>query len=260
MTPLDLLLQARRHAVVPEIIEPELGIGAVGHVAMILLAPEVGLLIVKYAAHGQSEKLVNCAHPFAVAGGEIVVHSDNMDAAACERVKIDWQCRHQGLAFTGRHFGDFAVVQAGAADELHIEWDHLPFLRMIPDQDLRAAKAPAGVLHHGEGLGHDFLERGGQLLIILDLDEPRLPSRGLLAQGVVRKSFELFLQRIDFLYQRAELSNLTLVFRRYQLLEKTFDHAKCCQPLRQANPACQKGEKTYGKTAPASKILKIRLV
>jgi hypothetical protein len=67
---------------------------------------------------------VDLAHPFGVALGEVVVDGDDVDALAGERVEIDRQRRDQRLAFAGAHFGDRAVVQHHAADQLHVEMAH----------------------------------------------------------------------------------------------------------------------------------------
>ena len=49
-----------------------------------------------------------------------------MDAAAGERVEIDRQGGDERFAFAGGHFRDLAVVQADAADELHVERESFP--------------------------------------------------------------------------------------------------------------------------------------
>ena len=54
-------------------------------------------------ADGEPKEFVDLPHPFGVALGEIVVDGDDMDAAAGERVEIDWQRGNQRLAFTGLH-------------------------------------------------------------------------------------------------------------------------------------------------------------
>ena len=63
------------------------------------------------------------------------------------------ECRDEGLALAGAHFGDLALVQHHAADQLHVE---------VPEPK-RAAR---GLTHDGESLGQDVVERlaGGELL------------------------------------------------------------------------------------------------
>ena len=80
MAALDLLLFARGHAVVAQIIEAELGVGAVGDVAVVLLAADTGRLVVQNAADRQAEELIDRAHPFAVARRQVIVHGDDVHA------------------------------------------------------------------------------------------------------------------------------------------------------------------------------------
>ena len=105
-------------------------------------------------ADGQPEELVDLAHPFGVALGEIVVDGDDMDAAAGERVEIDRQRRDQRLAFAGLHLGDLAFVQDHAADQLHVEM-------------ALAERALGRLAHGGEGRHQDVVERlaVGELLL-----------------------------------------------------------------------------------------------
>ena len=161
MAALDLLLLARGHAVVAQIIEAELGVRAVGDVAGVLLAADARRLVVQDAADGQAEKFVDRAHPFRVARGEVIVHRHDVDAAAGERVEIDRQGGDERLAFARGHFRDLAAVQADAADELHVERDHVPSQRMFAHDDfcLAVGQAAAGVFHHGKGLGQNLVQR-----------------------------------------------------------------------------------------------------
>ena len=73
----------------------------------------------------QAEELVEAAHPLGVAVGEVVVDGDDVDALAVERIEVDGQGGDERLAFTGLHFGDLAVVQDDAADQLHVEVAHI---------------------------------------------------------------------------------------------------------------------------------------
>ena len=97
MAALDLFLFARGHAVIAKVIEAELGIGAVGDIAIVLLAPDVRRLIVQNATDGQSQELVNGAHPFTIASGEVIIHRHDVHATAGQRVEIYRQGRHQVL-------------------------------------------------------------------------------------------------------------------------------------------------------------------
>ena len=138
MSALDLLLLACGHAIVAQVIEAKLRVRAIGDVAIILLAADARRLVVQNHADGQAEKLVNCAHPFRVARGEIIVDRHDVDAASGERVKINRHGGDECLAFAGGHFGDFTQVLGDTADELHIERDHVPFLRQGSHGDFLA--------------------------------------------------------------------------------------------------------------------------
>ena len=74
-----------------------------------------------------------------------------MHALAVERVEVRRQRGDERLAFAGDHFGDVAVVQDHAADELHV---------VVPHAEEAAARLAAD----GEGLDQDVVERfaGGQ--------------------------------------------------------------------------------------------------
>ena len=98
-------------------------------------------------ADGEAEELVDLAHPLGVALGEVVVDGDDVDAVAGERVEIAGEGGDEGLAFAGLHFGDLALVQDHAADQLHVEVAHLD-------------GAPAGFADDGEGLGQNLVEGG----------------------------------------------------------------------------------------------------
>ena len=86
------------------------------------------------------------AHPLRVAAGEVVVHRDDVDALAVERVQVGGQRRDERLALAGLHLGDLALVQHDAADELHVEVPHVQH-------------AAAGLADDGEGLGQQVVER-----------------------------------------------------------------------------------------------------
>ena len=136
-------------------------------------------------------KLVDAAHPFGVALGEIVVDGDDMDALAGERVEIDGQRRDQRLAFAGAHLGDAAIVQHHAADQLDVEGPH--------------AEHAAGCLaDRGEGRNQQIVEIGavGEIL-------PELLGAG--AQLRVGKRPQLVFQRVDRLDPRPRRLDAAIV-------------------------------------------------
>ena len=96
-------------------------------------------------ADGQPEKLVDLAHPLGIAFGQVVVDRDHVHAMARQGIQVAGQSGDQGLAFAGLHFGDLALVQHHAADQLHVKMPHLQY-------------PAAGLAHHGEGLGQNLVQ------------------------------------------------------------------------------------------------------
>ena len=213
MAALHLFLLARGHAVVAQVIEPELRVRAVSDVAVVLFATDRRRLVVQDATDRQTEKLINRAHPLAVARGEVIVHRDDVHATAGQRVQINRERRDQCLAFARGHFRDATAVQRVAADELHIERDHFPLQRMTAHDDLLAAQSPAGVLHRGESFGQDFIQRGGQFGVVFDFAKPFLPGRGFFAQGLGRLRLERRFNLVDLRNERPQPADFPVVLR-----------------------------------------------
>ena len=152
---LDLLLHLHRE-VVAQVVEAELGVGAVDDVAGVsLLLVDVVLLRLD-DPDGHAEHVVDRLHPEGVAAGQVVVDRDQVDALALggvaflvargERVEDDRQGGGERLALAGLHLGDRAVVQHHAADQLHVEV-------------ALAERALAGLARKGEALGKEVVER-----------------------------------------------------------------------------------------------------
>ena len=173
---LHLFGEILRH-VVAQVVEAELRVGAVHHVAgvrAVLLV--VGLHVLQHP-HRESQSLVDRAHPFGVAAGEVVVDGDQVHALAGQRVERHRERGRERLALAGLHLRDAALVQRHRADQLHVEVAH-PHLAL------------AGLAHDREALGEERVEI--------------LPVRGALAQRVdplaqlrVAVVFELGLERAD---------------------------------------------------------------
>src|SRR6185503_5711294 len=120
MTALDHLLEMILH-VVAQVVEAELVVGAVGHVAGVLGAAFVVGEAMNDAADSEAEKFIYAAHPLRVAPCEIVVHCDDVNALAGYGVEVDREGRHEGLALTRLHLGDAALMEHHAADKLNVE-------------------------------------------------------------------------------------------------------------------------------------------
>ncbi len=132
--------------VVAQVVEAELVVGAVGDVGGVGVAALLVGKVVDDDAGGHAEEAVDLAHPLGVALGEVVVDGDDVDAAAGERVEVGGQGGDEGFALAGLHFGDFALVEDGAADDLDVEVAH-------------ADDALAGLADDGEGLRQQRVER-----------------------------------------------------------------------------------------------------
>ena len=132
--------------VVAQVVEAELVVRAVGDVGGVGDLPLRVVQVVLDDADRHAEEAVDLAHPLRVAAGEVVVHRDDVDALAFERVQIGGQRRDERLAFAGLHLGDLALVQHRAADELHVEVPHVQH-------------AAAGLADDGERFGQQIVER-----------------------------------------------------------------------------------------------------
>ncbi len=125
----------------------------------------------------ETEPTVHPSHPDGVATGEVVVHRDNVHALTAQRIEIDGQSRHEGLALAGAHLGHPAGVQRGAAHELHVV--------------VTLAEHPrGGFAHDGECLDHEVVEGFATV-------ESRAEFDGLCPQGIVAESGNLPLTGID---------------------------------------------------------------
>src|SRR5882724_7103925 len=117
MTALDLLFLARGHAIIAQVIEAELGVGAVSNIAVILIAPNAWGLIVKNAPDGQTEKLIDRSHPFTIPRREVIIDRHHMNPPASERIEINRQRGDESFSFARGHFGDATRVKGVTADE-----------------------------------------------------------------------------------------------------------------------------------------------
>ena len=107
--------------IVAEIVEAELIVGAICDVSGIGAAAFVVVEAMHDDPGRDAEEMIDAAHPFGVAAGEIIVDGDDMHALAGEGVEIGGERRDKGLAFAGAHLGDRALMQNHPANELNIE-------------------------------------------------------------------------------------------------------------------------------------------
>ncbi len=143
--------------VVAQVVEAELVVGAVGDVGGVGgLAVGVGHVVLD-DADGQAEEAVDLAHPLGVAARQVVVDGHHVHALAGERVQVDRQGGHEGLALAGLHLGDLALVQHDAAHQLHVE-------------GAQAEGAAGGLAGGGEGARQDLVEGGALRQLLLELE------------------------------------------------------------------------------------------
>ena len=160
---LDLVLLAPGHAVVAQVVEAQLGGGAIGDVPEVHFPSQLTGHELLDAADGDAEKVIDVAHPFGVAAGEVVVGGDELGVAAGQGVEVKRERGHQGFALARGHLGDLALVQRDAADQLHVIVHHVPRQLVFADGDLAAEKAAGGIFDNRESLGQELVQRFSRL-------------------------------------------------------------------------------------------------
>jgi hypothetical protein len=93
----------------------------VGHVASVGGAAFVGGRLGGDPADGQTHCLKQRAHPLGVAAGQVVVHRDDVHAAARDRVSRGSDRPGERLALAGRHLDDVAGQHAQRAEQLNVK-------------------------------------------------------------------------------------------------------------------------------------------
>ena len=161
------VLAAHGH-VVAQVVEAELGVGAVGDVGVVLRAALLRRHVGLDDADLEAEEAVDLAHPLGVALGQVVVDGDEVGAVAGERVEVHGHGGDERLALAGLHLGDVAVVEDDAAQHLDVEGPH-------------AERALGRLAGDGERLEQQVVE---QLAVVVALPElGRLGAQLLVAQG-----------------------------------------------------------------------------
>ena len=103
------------------VVRTESDVGVIGFAAL----RRVRLSLVD-ASHRQAVEHIQRTHPFRVALSQIVVHGYDVHTVAGEGVEEHRQGCHKGFTFTGCHFGNLALVEHHAANELAIVVNHIP--------------------------------------------------------------------------------------------------------------------------------------
>ncbi len=173
---LDAVLEADGH-VVAQVVEAELGVGAVGDVGGVRLAP-LGLGHHRRDhADRDAEQVVDRLHPLGVAAGQVVVDRHQVHAAPQERVQVDGRHGRERLALAGLHLGDAPLVERHRADQLDVE-------------HAQAQRPDARLAGDGEGLVEDVVELG-------PVGHPGAELLGLGAELVVAELLHLGLEVVD---------------------------------------------------------------
>ena len=141
---LDEVAEPELH-VVAEVVEPEFVVRAVGDVRAVGALAVLVVHVVLDRADGQAEDMVDRAHPFRVALGQVIVDRDDMDALPAQGVEVGGKGGDERFSLARLHFGDLALVEDDAADELDVEMAHVNL-------------APGGLADDGEGLGEDIVQ------------------------------------------------------------------------------------------------------
>ena len=120
MAALDHLFDRILH-VVAQVVEAQLVVGRIRHIAGISLAASVVIHTGDNRADGQTKEIIDSAHPLRIPRGEIVIHRNDVNAASREGIEIGGQGGDKGLTFTRFHLGNVTGVEDIAAEELHFE-------------------------------------------------------------------------------------------------------------------------------------------
>ncbi len=189
MAPLDQLLLVDGH-VVPKVVKAQLVVGAVSNVCGVGHPALSGAHAGDHQADGQAHVAIDLAHPLRLVLGQVIVDGDHMDTFPGQGVEVAGQDGHQGLAFTGLHFRDPALVQHDAADELDRVGAHAQNpVRSFPDG--------------GEGLGQQVVQG-------FPLGQAVFKFLGLAPEGFLRKISIFTFQPQDLVHHGLDLFQLPL--------------------------------------------------
>ena len=214
VAPLHQLLLVDGH-VVPQVVEAELVVGAVGDVGVIGGLALPGGHVVDHQAHGQAHEAVHLAHPLAVALGQVVVDGDDVNALPGQGVQVGGQGGHQSLALAGLHLGDAALVEDDATDELY-------------PVGLHAQHAPGRLPAGGEGLGQDVVQA-------LAVGHALLELRRLGAELLVGQLGILPVQGLNLVHDGFDGAQLLFRAGAKELLQQS--HGSCSPFLFRPKPA-----------------------
>ena len=179
--------------VVAKIVEAEFVIGAVGDITAIGGAAGLVIHIADDAADTHPEAFIDAPHPAGVARGQIVVHGDDMDTVALQRIQEHRQGGDKGLALAGLHFRNLSLMEGDAAHQLYIVM-------------ALAKGALGGLANPREGFGEQIIKRGAAI-------KPGAQIRHRAAELFIAERGNLILQGIDRRHLRGEFLDRAVVPR-----------------------------------------------
>jgi len=106
--------------VVAQIIKTKFIVGTIGHIGVIGCSSFAVSHPMNNFTDAESQKLIDLAHPFSITGRQIIVNRYQMNPLACEGIEVGGQGGSQGLAFSGLHLGNPALMQNDPAYQLYI--------------------------------------------------------------------------------------------------------------------------------------------
>ena len=128
---------------IPQVIERQYLIRAIGHVASIGGTARCGVLLVGDHPDAQAHHAIDRTHLSRIARRQIIVHGDNMHRHAGQGCRRSGQRGRDRLPFTRRHLRHTAIEQGPASEDLHV---------IVP-----LADRPLGYLtHQGKGPEYQF--------------------------------------------------------------------------------------------------------
>ena len=120
---LHALLGASDH-VVAQVIETELGVGAVGDVCLVGRTLELERHVVLEQTDGHTQILIDTTHPLGVTLGQVVVDGNDVHALAGDGIEVAGQRRNECLALAGLHLGNMTLMKRHGANELYVKVTH----------------------------------------------------------------------------------------------------------------------------------------
>ena len=163
--------------VVAQVVEAELIVRAKGDVGRIGELSLREVHIVRDEADGEAKEAIDAPHPLAVAPCEVIVDRNHVHALAFERIEIDGQRRDERLALARAHLRNLALVQADAADHLHVEMTH-------------AKDAPRRLAHDSKRLGKHIVEALAVCETLLELSR-------MTCKRIITEAFERLFMTVD---------------------------------------------------------------